>query len=80
MNIRWLSSYLYVVFYNSSGLTYDEYKDRCDAKIDDLRPAEEERVRGEEKVKYCQYIDCTTIQATKLCPEECSKSNKLKFV
>ena len=42
--------------------------------MDNAKLEEKERVRKEEKEKYCRYIDCTTIQATKLCPEECMGS------
>ena len=46
-------------------------KERCNAKM--------ENVRREEKEKYCPYIDCTTIQATNLCPEQCIRSKSLDF-
>ena len=61
-------------FFAKPARTYDEFKDRCDAKMDNAKLEEKERVRKEEKEKYCRYIDCTTIQATKLCPEECMGS------
>ena len=52
-------------------LTHDEHKERCDGQV--------ENVRREEKEKYCRYIDCSTIQATKLCPEECIRSKSYDF-
>ena len=52
-------------------LTLDKHKERCNAKI--------ENVRREEKEKYCPYIDCTTVQATNLCPEQCTRSNSFDF-
>ena len=53
------------------GISYSEYENLCQKKIDVDNQMEEKRVRDDELRKVCPYVDCNILNARTLCPDQC---------
>ena len=53
------------------GISYSEYENLCQKKIDADNQMEEKRVRDDELRKVCPYVDCNILNARTLCPDQC---------